>query len=538
MKIFEKIDGFLFIASMFLVVLIIVVTVFVSRFFINELIELTINNLFSKQDIIVNMVSRELEENPRMISRMLSVHNYPDNNNYPEFFKNVKSELPYSKFIWFTVWDDEGNIQETISEFKWRIDLQYINEKWSADDITVSFSNNAVIHIGQPYRDSMNISSMVPVFIDHYEGMKIKTSLFIETNLSNLLYNAKRMRNSYDASSYPGYSVSIYSPDLRLIETTDNDPLIKIIPIDVAAHKADLTDEEILLIQARSKYYRISRDIIELYSLTATGYIIRGTIPYDFIMSKINSLILLILGIGITALVLLLVIGNIMIYYRRLKEKQIYLKIETIQAKLDPHFLFNTLNSMVGLVVDNNTDRLMRSFKSLSVLLRSIIAIKDNNVTLHDELEYIQSYVDIQHLRYEDEFEYCCTVDDESLLDVYIPRFSIQPIIENCFVHAVAVKENEGDKIYINLHAKRSGKIMHIDITNNGDDCTEAMRILAQKLNAKRENDSETRIGLTLINREIKMLYGIKFGLELLDVPENNFFSIRIKLPAVNQKEE
>jgi hypothetical protein len=547
---------------MLLIVLVVIVTILVSRIFIQELIESTINNLFSKQDIIVSLISKELEERPKLLSQIFLAYKKSDDLTYIKIIKNIKSEMPYCKLIRFTTWNADGVIEESISNFDWDPDFGDIQEKPSPDDIIVSFSNNAVIRIGMPYRDSMNINSIVPVFVDHYEYLNIKTSLFLEINLSLMLYDAKQnIVNFFDTSSNE-YTVSLYTPALTLAETTDNYPVVKINPLSDEVPRLDgLSTKDMLHLRSQAKYHRISKKTIELYSMTSSGYIVRGAIPYRVVSSRVHSLSMLIISIGVITLALLLVVEHIAIHYMQAKEKAIRQQIETLQAKLDPHFLFNILNSMVGLVADNNNTVLLKAFRSLSILLRSSIAIEDNHVTLLEELDYIKHYVEIQRLRYEYKFEYYCVVDDDSLLHVSIPRFSIQPIIENCFVHAVAVN-GDTEKINIRLSATRSDKItgssenpglvygarktqpkpslkaeslrgslMYIDISNNGVDCATEKNILRRALKASLKTNPGGHIGLALINKEIKLLYGGKFGLELLDT-EDDIFAIRIKLPA------
>ncbi|MDR2095188.1 MAG: histidine kinase [Treponema sp.] len=532
MKIFKKIDVFLFTSAVLLVVLIGVITVLVFRFFINELIESTINNLFIKQNVIVSAISKHLEEGPRMVSQVFSTYKDSDHEIYALLIKRMKHEFPYCKLMWLIIQDGNGNVEESISNFDWELNPAYIRDKRRKDDIILSFSSDGIVRIGSPYRDSMNINTIVPVFIDHYKDFEIRATLFLEINISELLYDAKRnIVDSFDTLSGE-YEVCLYAQNMDLVETSENYPVVRVFSVLTREGMLEgLSDREMLKLRSFAEYHRIAGEMIELYSLSPTGHIIRGTIPYSLILSKVRSLILVIIGIGLIALALLLIVGQTSIHYRQVKEKEIQLQIETLQAKLDPHFLFNILNSMVGLVVDNNNECLLRSFKSLSVLLRSSIAIKDNHIPLREELDYIDNYVDIQRLRFENEFEYSVIIEDESLLDLSIPRFSIQPIIENCFVHAVAVNEEEEKIIYIRLGVKRENKLMFIDICNNGAPCMEEKNKLKQSFKTNVETNSGGRIGLTLINKEIKLLYGGKFGLEILDTAPD-IFSVRIKLPA------
>jgi sensor histidine kinase YesM len=358
----------------------------------------------------------------------------------------------------------------------------------------------------------------------------------MEMDISSILYNTRFSFSNSNIEDVKNnnYTVSIYTEDMKMIETSENYPLKK---IQTLAEDIDwdsfLSENELKILKARSNYYRIRNNLIELYNLTSMGYVIKSTYPYSIILSKVRYLNYLIVSFGMIILVLLIIISSYSIYYRQIKEREILLQIETIQAKLNPHFLFNTLNSMVGLVFERNYKKLLCAFKSLSVLLRSSIEINKNGILLSEEIEYIRNYIEIQRLRYGDTFDFFCEIEDNSLLFVYIPHFSIQPVIENCFVHALA-GNNDREKIYIKILIRRMDRFMYIDIINNGICDRELKMRLRDRIARNDISASGGHMGLALINKEIKLLYGQKFGLEMLDIDKENIFSIRLKLPAHN----
>jgi sensor histidine kinase YesM len=537
LKIFGKIDIFVFVYSLLLIILITVITVWVSGFLIRELTESAIDSLFAKQDIIIRSITRELDDGSRLLSRLFMTYDLSADKDYSQLFKNIKMQLPYSKLIYITLLNEDGSIMKGISNMRMGINRDYVEEKRSKENKFIEFSSSIIISHGKAYHDSMNINSLVPVFIDYYENLKIRMYLFLEMDISSILYNAWFSFSSNEDAASKNDTVSIYTEDMELIETTGNYPQKK---IQTLAGNKDrdsfLSEDELRILKIRSNYYRIRNNLIELYNATSMGYVIKRTYPYSIILSKVRYLNYLIVSLGLIVLVLVIIISSYSIHYRHIKEREILLQIETIQAKLNPHFLFNTLNSMVGLVFEQSYKKLLCAFKSLSVLLRSSIEINKNGILLSEEIEYIKNYIEIQRLRYEDTFDFFCEVEDESLLFVYIPHFSIQPIIENCFVHVLAVNSGGDKKIYIKILIKRVDQAMCIDIINNGPCDRESKMRLRDRITGNNITASEGHLGLALINKEIKLLYGQKFGLELLDIDKENIFSIRLKLPACSSQ--
>jgi hypothetical protein len=538
LKIFGKIDIFVFVYSLLLIILITVITVWVSGFLIRELTESAIDSLFARQDIITRSITRELDDGSRLLSRLFMTYDISGDRDYSQLFKNIKMQLPYSKLIFITLLNEDGSIMKSVSNMHPGIGRGYVEEKRSKENKFIEFSSSIIISYGRAYHDSMNINSLVPIFIDYYENINIRMYLFMEMDISSILYNARfSFSNSHKDVENGSYTVSIYTEDMELIETSENYPMKK---IQTLAGNKDrdsfLSEDELRILKARSNYYRTRNDLIELYNLTSMGYVVKSAYPYRIIMTKVRYLNYLIVSFGLIVLVLLVIISNYSIHYRQIKEREISLQIETIQAKLNPHFLFNTLNSMVGLVVERNYKKLLRAFKALSVLLRSSIEIHKNGILLSEEMEYIRNYIEIQRLRYGDTFDFFCEIEDESLLFVYIPHFSIQPVIENCFVHALAVNNGRDEKMYIKILIRRMDQFMYIDIINNGPCDRESKMRLRDRIAGNDITVSEGHMGLALINKEIKLLYGQKFGLEMPDIDRENIFSIRLKLPAGNSR--
>lgn len=512
----------LFIASFLLILLITLISILVAHFMMARITEVTADNLLSKQDFVSASIYDGLVKAPNLLSIGITESKLHDEIYISSLLRKMKSSLSNINSIWFLFLDEYGVVTETVSDLNYWAVPDHLYDFNDAEQII--YNADTIISIGDAYRDSMDVATIQPIFITFYHGMIPVAVLFIEVNLSRLFFDA------YGSNDFISeqYSVSVYSKQRKLLDTSENYRVIKASVLDAAPLMQPLNKQEKLTLHTDSQFYKISNDFIELYNVSPMGYIVYGRLPYAYIHSIVKPIILMIIGIGIVAFIILLVLGSISLLYRQMREDEVRLQIETIQAKLDPHFLFNTLNSMVGLAMEKN-DKLIEAFQSLSIFLRSSINVS-TYVTLFDELEYIQSYIDIQKIRYGDLFEYHCEIQDEALCQMTIPRFSIQPIIENCFVHAVALADKRS-LIHINLSAKVLKKMLVLDIENDGPSSEVDINRIQSILDSKKEQSENGRIGLAIINRELKLMYGKKYGLGLIRRKPDSF-AIRIKLPA------
>jgi hypothetical protein len=425
----------------------------------------------------------------------------------------------------------------TIDDFEWKRNFNYIKSKRSKDNKIISYSNNSIIYIGYPYRDIMDVNSIVPIFIDFYDNMKIKYTIFLEINITMIINDAKQNIVNISNIMNDNYAVFLYTSDFKLIETTENYPLIK---IETLAKKDEYLDlisaEEKFELRSFSYFYRKTQDKIEFYNNLPIGYIMKGAFPYNIILKKVNTIKIMIICVAVVIIAFVLILEQYSINYGKSREREKILTIETIRSKLNPHFVFNTLNSMVCLVIDKDYDTLLKAFKSLSLLLRSCLILNENFITLNEELEYIDNYIELQKIRYSDVFDYHKEINEKLLLKAIIPRFTIQPIIENCFVHAIAVNSDDKFRIQINVNIQSEHKDIYIDISNNGICSSFEKKEIEQNIIKAGKNSPGEHMGLYLINNEIKILYGSKYGIRLLNIDDENIFSVRVKLPAEYDK--
>jgi two-component system LytT family sensor kinase len=151
----------------------------------------------------------------------------------------------------------------------------------------------------------------------------------------------------------------------------------------------------------------------------------------------------------------------------RLNEELSNSQLAALRRQMEPHFMFNTLNSIAGLVRDRRNDAAVNMIVGLSEFLRR--ASEDSHrsqVTLAEEVEYLQRYVDIQKLRFGDRLQIRVDIPAD-LLDAQVPSLLLQPLVENAIKHGVATRVVGGNVVVTG--ARRNGKVS-LSVYNDGPD--------------------------------------------------------------------
>lgn len=201
-------------------------------------------------------------------------------------------------------------------------------------------------------------------------------------------------------------------------------------------------------------------------------------------------------------------------------------QIRILHAQLNPHFLYNTLDSIKWLAVTHQAPTIASLATDLAVLLRVSISA-DELIVLADELEFLNRYIEIQSIRFADSFTYEEAVNPDCL-NCLIPKLSLQPVIENSILHGVAEKEDG----YIKLTAAVSEDCLLLSVYDNGG------RIppdILEWLNSKEKPMLKGHMGLFNVNQIICLHYGNEYGLSGESSPEN-FSCVRVRLPIIRKE--
>ncbi len=149
----------------------------------------------------------------------------------------------------------------------------------------------------------------------------------------------------------------------------------------------------------------------------------------------------------------------------RLSEQLAGARFAALQAQVNPHFLFNTLNTIAVLVRDNDREGAVRIVEHLSELLRRTLSRhRENQVSLGEELELVRQYVAIEQARFSDRLRPEFHVDD-SLLSAVVPSFALQHLVENAIRHGIARAPDAGILI---ISARRDGDVLEITVVDDG----------------------------------------------------------------------
>jgi len=162
-------------------------------------------------------------------------------------------------------------------------------------------------------------------------------------------------------------------------------------------------------------------------------------------------------------------------YYRKFREREYIatqLEAQLVQAQLDslrmqlhPHFLFNTLNGIVGLVRDNKNEAAVNMLVGLSDLLRHALQHSDRQeVELREELSFIKIYLNIQQMRFSDRLQIDFDVEPATT-KLMVPNLILQPLVENALRHGIGQRTDAGS---IQIRAMRQGESLVLTVSDNG----------------------------------------------------------------------
>ena len=182
-------------------------------------------------------------------------------------------------------------------------------------------------------------------------------------------------------------------------------------------------------------------------------------------------------------------------------------RIKMMQAQLNPHFLYNTLDTIKWVAKANGVNEVATLSSSLAGILRTGISEKQF-CRLANELELVQNYCDIQRIRFDDKFDITFDVPKE-ILNAVIPKLILQPIVENAIIHGM--EDMDDGHIYIAaIRDKTEGKdLLKISVQDNGKGISDEM------LTALNNDDVETlkgHLGLNNVNTIIRLYYGKEYG--------------------------
>lgn len=216
-------------------------------------------------------------------------------------------------------------------------------------------------------------------------------------------------------------------------------------------------------------------------------------------------------------------LGDLHAYYInsvKNEQKKRTLEIQTMQAQIQPHFIYNTLTSIKFMIWQQENEKAVEGLESFIDLLRSTLSKKEEVILVEEELHSIQSYITILALRYGDNISTKIMMPEE-LLSLYIPNMIIQPIVENAYLHAFHSTEQG----FITIYGKLKQESLIFEIVDSGDG-------FDPSLSQEKKVDYFSGIGMSNVNERIQLMYGENYGLTVHSVIGVGT-TVTIRLPII-----
>ncbi|CAM3136475.1 sensor histidine kinase [Paenibacillus lupini] len=217
---------------------------------------------------------------------------------------------------------------------------------------------------------------------------------------------------------------------------------------------------------------------------------------------------------------------------RREQEQKQMAELRTLQAQINPHFLYNTLDSIIWMAEAEKKESVIKLVKALSRFFRLSLNKGRDWVSIKTELEHAHNYLVIQQMRYHDILQYEMDVDPE--LQVYpIMKMTLQPLIENAIYHGIKNKRGQG---LIRIVGYAQDRDIILTIEDNGIGMTpERLAQLQEELEmpidslTPKQDDDEGGFGLLNVHHRIRLYFGLPYGIEMESIhKEGSKISIRI----------
>ncbi|MNB96715.1 Sensor histidine kinase YpdA [compost metagenome] len=200
-------------------------------------------------------------------------------------------------------------------------------------------------------------------------------------------------------------------------------------------------------------------------------------------------------------------------------------EIKALQGQINPHFLYNTLNTIRWMAIIQKAEGIKEVVDALGRLLKNTFRQPTAMITLHEELNMLKDYVFIQQTRYRDKFQVYYEVE-EPLNAAECIKFILQPIVENAIFHGIEPKEGPG---VITIKATAEDTVLKITVEDNGVGMSDE-QISGILKTRQPDRESGKSIGMRNVNDRIKLIYGEKYGLHI-ESKISSYTKIHINLP-------
>lgn len=203
-------------------------------------------------------------------------------------------------------------------------------------------------------------------------------------------------------------------------------------------------------------------------------------------------------------------INNLISLVQIKEKKKRIAEMNVLQAQIKPHFMYNTLDTIRWMAEEHNEEDIVEIIESFTNLLRISLSKGREIITVEEEMKYIESYLIIQKIRYEDKLNYNIEFD-KNMLNYKLIKLILQPLIENAIYHGIKEKRGAGK---IDIIGKVKEDMLYFLICDNGKGIEEELlRKINGMISDGKVDDKKIGYGIFNVNERIKIMYGEKYGL-------------------------
>lgn len=192
------------------------------------------------------------------------------------------------------------------------------------------------------------------------------------------------------------------------------------------------------------------------------------------------------------------------VYEQKQKRKS---ELKALQAQINPHFLYNTLDSIIWMSEEGENDEVVEMTSALARLLRQSISNDKEEVELEKEIEYVKNYLTIQKMRYKDKLEFFIYVDPR-VAHVPIIKLVLQPLVENAIYHGIKYKETKGN---LKIYARPVDGRVEIVVADDGIGMDED--VMEHIFDEHRKEQKRNGVGVPNVQKRLKLQYGSEYGI-------------------------
>ena len=460
-----------------------------SKASIEKMISLILDNNKGIKNITIigkngNIVSSDKNNDMKLSANMMKEKWYVDaisNSDIPVFNPSRKdSDSSINLALWFLsisrdIKNSKGeNLGVIVFDIKYEILEKYLNSITfgKQGDSIITDNNNNIIYYKDVkcFSDKKCLEKFSP-------NSKSKDTYLYEINIENTNWTLKSLANTNDL-------ITLKKNFSHIVI------IIFLISLTFSSIITFLVITKLLkpLIKLENHMQSFENNLQEFHLTEKTGYEVQNLVKHFNIMTK------------------------------KIKYLREY-EIKALHSQINPHFLYNTLDTIIWMAEFEDNEKVISITKSLANYFRLSLSNGHEKIPLKDEIMHTKEYLFIQKQRYEDKLSYFFNIEDESLLSIEVPKIIIQPIVENSIYHGI--KNLSGNGI-ITIDVYKENNTVNISVKDNGIGFEKAKQFKKSKTGG---------IGIKNVNKRIKFYYGKNYGIFINKNSKNEGSEVIIKIP-------